>query len=337
MLVKDKIEQSFQDYHWTFHPDTEKFSRWGKEEKDDPEFSPIGPEHLDIEISTICHGVKGKLCDHCYTKNSPEGKNMSLETFEALFDLVRANLSTIHFNIGDLEANPDLGKMLRHAMTFDIVPSVTITGERKNDTILYDLVTYCGHIDVSLIDTDLCFNTIARLNEIGKSRVNIKLLLSETTYNNCGSAIARIGSDPRLKGLNGVKVDWLRPQNRAFKIKPITDPQLRMFLNMLAMRRIPFAVNQCIGAKVSTLIDATFRDMKPYVMDAQPCEAGLFQGYINVEGIFYPCPFLEFAGVKGTSVLDKDSFVKDVWNNEDNQEWREQLLTIKRSCCPIYV
>lgn len=332
MIVKDKIEQSFNDYHWTFFPDTEKFMRWGKEEKDDPEYSVIGPEHLDIEISSICHGIKGALCKHCYTGNSPDGKNMSLETFKTLFDLVRGNLTTVHFSLGDLEANPNLGNMLRYVTEYDVVPSVTISGERKDDAALYDLVTYCGHIDVSCTQKDLCYNTIARITEIGKSRVNMRLLLSMDTLEDCRNAVYGIKTDVRLRGLNGVKLDWIRSE----KYRPLLDGQLSIFLNTLALKRIPFAVSQCMGDKMRGFLDSNFRDMQPYVMETEPCEAGLFTGYISVDGIFYPCPFTETAGVAGISVLDKNDFVKDVWNGEDNKEWREQLLTIKRTC-PLYV
>ena len=60
---------------------------FGKTKDEDPEFSPFGPLIADIEISTICHGVKSKEgintpCKFCYKANTSRGKNMTLEEFK---------------------------------------------------------------------------------------------------------------------------------------------------------------------------------------------------------------------------------------------------------------
>lgn len=67
-------------YNYLFKTSDGFFLRWGKDENDDPKFSPFGPELLDIEISTIC----GLNCSHCYKSNSSVGKNMSLETYKTI-------------------------------------------------------------------------------------------------------------------------------------------------------------------------------------------------------------------------------------------------------------
>ena len=46
-----------EDYSFIFDKDTGNFKRWGKTYDEDPEFSPVGPEILDIEITTKCKGV----------------------------------------------------------------------------------------------------------------------------------------------------------------------------------------------------------------------------------------------------------------------------------------
>ena len=54
------------DYNYIFNLDNGFFARWGKTKEDDPQFSPIGPELLDIEVSTICHRacpcISGSAC-----------------------------------------------------------------------------------------------------------------------------------------------------------------------------------------------------------------------------------------------------------------------------------
>lgn len=89
MLVSEtptkKIVRS-KTYNYNFDKETGFFARWGKTKEDDPLFSPFGPEILDIEITTKCDGVGGKLCPFCYKSNTPNGKNMSFETFKKMID-----------------------------------------------------------------------------------------------------------------------------------------------------------------------------------------------------------------------------------------------------------
>ena len=70
------------DYNFSFMKSNGFFQRWGKTKKHDPQFSPIGCEILDIEVSTICDGG----CPWCYKGNTKNGKNMSLETFKLILD-----------------------------------------------------------------------------------------------------------------------------------------------------------------------------------------------------------------------------------------------------------
>ena len=63
-----------EDYKYIFNKTNGDFMRWGKTYDEDPNFSPIGGEILDIEITTICNGINGKLCPFCYKSNTPDGK-----------------------------------------------------------------------------------------------------------------------------------------------------------------------------------------------------------------------------------------------------------------------
>lgn len=71
-------------YNYNFNPHNGFFARWGKTLKDDPEYSPLGPEILDMEISTICDSG----CAFCYKSNTEVGENMSFETFKTIFHKV---------------------------------------------------------------------------------------------------------------------------------------------------------------------------------------------------------------------------------------------------------
>ena len=49
-------------YNYNFNEDNGYFERWGSTPDDDPQYSPIGLEILDMEVSTICH----KGCQFCF-------------------------------------------------------------------------------------------------------------------------------------------------------------------------------------------------------------------------------------------------------------------------------
>ena len=89
MLISETQEKKVvcsEDYNYYFDKKTGFFARWGKTEEEDPIFSNFGPEIADIEITTKCTGVGGKLCQFCYKSNTPNGKNMSFETFKKMID-----------------------------------------------------------------------------------------------------------------------------------------------------------------------------------------------------------------------------------------------------------
>ena len=87
-IFENKVFKAFssENYHYTFNKETGYFERFGKTPDDDPDFSEFGPEIADIEVTTKCMGVGGKLCPFCYKSNTPNGENMSFETFKKMLD-----------------------------------------------------------------------------------------------------------------------------------------------------------------------------------------------------------------------------------------------------------
>jgi hypothetical protein len=94
-----------ENYNYNFNKKSGLFMRWGKTKNDDPEFSPYGPEILDIEISTICHGANGIPCSFCYKSNTAKGHNMSFETFKKILDKLPKTIGQIAFGLGDLASS----------------------------------------------------------------------------------------------------------------------------------------------------------------------------------------------------------------------------------------
>lgn len=94
------------DYNYNFNTENGFFERWGTDKNNDPQFSPIGPEIMDIEITTSCFGSNGVLCKFCYKSNNPNGKNMSFETFKTVFDKINPVMLEVTLEDGTVRHVP---------------------------------------------------------------------------------------------------------------------------------------------------------------------------------------------------------------------------------------
>jgi len=168
-------------YNYVFDYRTGYFARWGNTYAEDPQYSPVGPEILDIELSTICSNG----CSFCYKDNNFHGKNMSLNTFKILFSKFPKNLTQIAFGIGDIDANPDLWKIMEHCREHKIVPNITINGAKMTSELYDNLVKYCGAVAASAYGLDTCYDAVQELTKRGLRQVNIHCLLSEETLAKC--------------------------------------------------------------------------------------------------------------------------------------------------------
>ena len=134
------------NYNFVFSTQDGLFARWGKTFGDDPEWSPYGPELADFEVSTVCH----RTCRWCYKSNNKDGRNMTFLTFKAIFDRIPKHLTQVAIGIGDIDANPDLWNMMEYCRLNDVVPNITINGERMNPRYYDLLVSLCGAVAVKI-------------------------------------------------------------------------------------------------------------------------------------------------------------------------------------------
>jgi hypothetical protein len=321
---------SSNNYKWEFNTETGLFRRWGKTKNDDPQYSPIGPEILDIEVSTICH----QGCKFCYKSNTAVGKNMLFKDFKIILDKMRTNLTQVAFGIGDLNANPDLRRMMEYCKLTGIVPNITINGSG----ISYDWINYlsktCGAVSVSHYNDDLCYGTVKLLTDAGLKQVNIHQLLSYETRQQCHSLIKDINEDPRLKNLNAVVFLSLKCEGRGMLYKRILDVDFEILVDSLFKEKINFGFDSCTAIKFMKYIN-THTEYSGLKQLVEPCESTLFSSYVNVDSKFFPCSFTEGAGLGGIDVIHCKDFIKDIWYNPKTIAWREHLLLCKRNC-PVY-
>jgi len=326
------------NYNFVFNLEDGYFARWGKNKEDDPEYSPFGPEILDIEISTIC----SKACQFCYKSNGTYvGSNMSFETFKIMFDKFPKHLTQIAFGIGDIDGNPDMWKIMNYCRENKVIPNITINGERMTSELYDNLAKTCGAVAVSLYDKDTCYNAVKELSDRGMKQVNIHCLLSEETYLMCRSLLADRKVDSRLAGLNAIVFLWLKSKGQRNHLNQVDSKEKFKWLIEAAIKdEKPFGFDSCSASNFLQAVSSD-KNFELYKTMSEPCESTLFSYYINVDGVGFPCSFSEDTpAYRGVDVIGCKDFIKDVWNAEETQKFRMRVMANKdcNGCrmCPIY-
>lgn len=331
------------NYNYVFNRDDGRFMRWGEHFDDDPDFSEFGPEIADIEISTICR----KGCSFCYKSNTASGKNMTIETFQKIFAKLPDTVCQIAFGIGDLDANPDIWKILGYSRDNDVIPNITVNGYRLTEQDIEDLSLFLGAVAISNYDKDICYRTVQRfatyIDEPGITlkQVNIHQLLCEETYDQCMELLHDVKNDPRLEKLNAVVFLIMKPKGKRNKFHQLRDmTKYRNLINYAFELGVPIGFDSCTAPSFLRAV----KDRPEYEqlkMCAEPCESTCFSIYIDVDGNAWPCSFCEgMEGISPISIENSENFLRDVWHSDQFRTFRQKLLdsSCKTGCreCPVF-
>lgn len=332
-----------EDANYFFNKETGFMASWGRTPEEDALKFP-GPTLLDIEVTTICRGVDGVPCPFCYKANTPNGTNMSFETYKKIMDRMPSTLTQVAFGAdAQLESNPDLWKMMEYTRSKGLVPNVTAA--QITEATAEKLAKYCGAVAISVYsDHDTAYKSVQKLTSRGMKQVNIHLMISQETYDNAVQVLNDCKTDERLKDLNAVVFLSLKKKGRGTGHHPLTQEQFNSLVDLALRNNVKIGFDSCSSVKVFEAFrdDENFKWVQESVI---PCEATLESSYCDVHGNFYPCSFME--GVNGwetgISILDCEDFEKDVWNNPRTEEFRNSLLLTTVSsekcdcrCCPFY-
>lgn len=338
MIRENGITKSFTspEYNYVFNKVDGMFARWGKTKEDDPQSCQFGPEILDIEVTTKCVGPGGVPCSFCYKSNTPNGINMSFDTFKIILDKMPRLLTQIAFG-ADAQAtsNPDLFKMMEYARFKEIIPNITVAD--ISDETADTLTKLCGAVAVSrYANYNLCYNSVDTLTSRGLKQVNIHFMLSRETYQDAFKTIDDYASDPRLKKLNAIVFLSLKQKGRGVSYNSVTNEEFKKLIDYAFEKKAPIGFDSCSANKFLKAIEGR-EDYKKLEMLVEPCESSCFSSYIDVNGDFYPCSFS--AGTDdwkdGLSVVNCKNFVDDIWNNERVINFRNNLIKCSRNC-PLY-
>lgn len=92
--------------NYDFNKKTGYTEMWGKTKEEDIIYSDVGPQILDLEISTICNGYKNNgRCACCYkndTNSQSQDQNMSLETFKKVLDSLSVDCYELILKNGEI-------------------------------------------------------------------------------------------------------------------------------------------------------------------------------------------------------------------------------------------
>ena len=322
------------EYHFVFDMSNGFFARWGKNKEDDPEFSPFGPEILDLELSTICH----RGCKFCYKSNMAQGKNMSFDTFKIIFDKFPKQLTQIAFGVGDIDANPDLWKIMDYCREKGVIPNITINGERMTSELYDKLSRVCGAVAVSLYNKNTCYGAVQELISRGMKQVNIHCLLAHENYSNCLEVLSDRATDKQLEGLNAVVYLCLKPKGKRNTFGMVSREDFKTLINKAVATKLPFGFDSCTASNFLKAVQYK-PNFEQYKIMSEPCESTLFSYFVNVDGIGFPCSFAD-EKYGGVSIIRCKDFIKDVWDHQETKQFRMNVMINKdeNGCrmCPIY-
>lgn len=351
------IEAKDDSFHLLFNKNNGQTFKWGKEQKDDPAFCPFGNEIADIEITKACRGIRNtngerQVCKWCYKNNVSKGSYMNFETFKNIFDKLNApkTMTQIAFGLdaeASQELNPDIWNIFDYCNDNDVTPNVTVAD--INEQTAEKLVSRCGAIAVSyygLINKNRCYDSVNLLinkaKEISKKiAINIHCLLSQETYDSVFELLNDVYNDKRLKDLNAIVFLSLKQKGRGTNFNKLSDEQFKKIIDTCFEKQISFGMDSCSCPKFFNAIEDR-RDKNRLKTYCESCESCLCSMYIDANGIFYPCSFMEKEGdwSDGIDMKQIKDFIKDVWYEKRVVEWRnksiEQINCNGCNQCPFF-
>ena len=336
-----KVLQS-PDYNYVFNTGNGFFARWGETKEADPKWAPFGPEIMDIEIS---EGEGCPLsCPFCYkgNKKGNSATNMSLETFQRIFQTFPKTLTQIAFGITSVGSHPQLFDIFGHCRKNGVIPNVTINGaDPLTDEQVQKLVKLCGAMAISVVwpTPEKGFDLIKRLTDAGARQINIHFMISKQTIGNAYKVCDAMKNDSRLAKMNAIVFLGLKPKARGQAFDVLPTEEFINLVNYCLEHQVKFGFDSCSAPRFDKAVEISQlpADMKERLMScSERCESGLFSAYIDAAGKYWHCSFGENReDAAGLDVTQVKSFYDEIWMNPVMVEWRQRLFGLEREC-PLY-
>lgn len=335
-MIKDTSDHKIvttPDYNMYFNKHDGTMLRWGKTYSDDPQLAPMGPEILDLEISV---GDCFDKCSWCYKSNTAgNGKHMNLESLQVILDKVGKQLTQVAFGITDANSNLAFPAMLRYCREQGVIPNYTTSGLGMTEELFTLSAKICGAVAVSVYphQKNLAYDTIDRFLSTGVKQTNIHLLYYQENLKFVHEVIQDVSNGDISP--NTVVLLALKTKGRGINLTSATEEQFNEIVDNAMIGNVPLGFDSCSAPKFEKW--AKDNGEEDLLLYSEPCESALMSSYVNVEGEFFPCSFVEGTEdwEQGLSVLNCDNFLKDIWFHPRVIEWRKVLLNNCRNC-PVF-
>lgn len=291
-----------------FNPDTGFFARIPDKGKNNPFWSPHGPELMDISITNWCD----KGCAFCYKSSNKSGKHMALDDYKRVIDQA-AEMKTFQVALGGGNPNqhPNFIEILEYTASKGIVPNYTTNGRGLRDEILNATRKYCGAVAVSAYPP---YNeTAATIKKLISHNIktNVHFIVDADSID---TAIDWLNQPPEyLTGINAIIFLNYKPSGRkVFEEKLLRNSaRLDEFFKLATSsnRKLKVGFDACCVSGVFARTNANTS-----MVDA--CDAGRFSMYVSEDLTVYPCSFQ--SGLAKGELLDENTTLLDIWTKSQN-------------------
>lgn len=301
-------------YYLFFNPNNGLLIRKEFEGQNEPFWSTLGPELLDISITNYCE----RGCDFCYRNSCKQGTHMALLDYEIVLSQARKiGVVQIALGGGNPNQHPYFIKILELTHEYGIVPSYTTNGDGITDEILNVTQKTCGAVAVSLYEPySSSWDAIKRFTN-KQIKTNIHFVLNDSTIN---VAIDLLRNVPvELKDINAIIFLNYKPMHKsAFKTLNYSE-RVAEFFKMLDTNLFNFKIgfdSCCISYIIKNVSSYDFSTI-------DFCEAGRFSAFISEDMRMFPCSFM-IKNYDGR-IITRDNMLEIWTNGEDFKCIREKI------------
>ena len=299
----------------------------GKDTGIDP-FMASFPHLIDVGIMGHCvHGKTG-LCAkagvQCYQSGLFKSEsNMSLENFKRIAKESSGLVNQFALGgRGDPDQHENFKEILEISRKFDIVPNFTTSGFGLTDELINLCKEFCGAVAVSWYRSEYTLSAINRLIDAGV-RTNIHYVLGN---NSIDEAISHLENDDFPERINAVIFLLHKPagQGTFSNVLDFNNTKVKRFFKLLEKpHKFKVGLDSCSVPGVINFCT----EIMPESLDT--CEGGRFSCYISPDMKMTPCSFDQ---EKRFYVDLKNSSIKDAWNSEKFEEFRNRMRNSCTAC-----
>jgi radical SAM protein with 4Fe4S-binding SPASM domain len=311
-----------QNYSTFFNPNTGFFARVEEPGHNEPFWSWLGPELLDISITNWCD----RECALCYRKSHKSGRHISLEDYEVVMRQARKmHVLQVALGGGNPNQHPRFCEILHLTRDkYGIVPNYTTNGRGLTNDVLKATKEYCGAVAVSAYyPYEETRRAIDVLTSYG-IKTNIHFILSSQSVS---TAISWLESPPGfVDKISAIIFLNYKPIGRyhSHKLLLKNGDRVEYFFQLATekIHRFRIGFDACTATGI-----ARFTNTPRVCYDG--CDAGRFSMFVSEDMKMYPCSFMAEAGYEGIPIVADN--MQDSWRN--GRSFREIQSSLALNGC----